>query len=98
GTDAAAMKGLGGPTKKARSKELTDVKMDVVGAHYEAMVGEQRSALVVQPGTGDSVKCRDDAYRQIVIPDAASYGITPGEFLDVRVTGHETVYAVGRPA
>ena len=98
GTDAATMKGLGGPVKKERSKELTDAKMAIVGDHYAGMVGEERSVLAVQPGTGDSVKCRDGAYRQIVVPEASDYGIEPGDFLDVRVTDHETVYAMARPA
>jgi len=98
GTDAAAMKGLGGTTKKERSREMTEVKMDVVGAAYEAMVGERRrDCLVVEPGTGDSVKCRDRAYRQIVVQRASEYGLEPGDFVDLEVTGQQTVYAVGEP-
>jgi MiaB-like tRNA modifying enzyme len=98
GTDAADMKGLGGQAKKDRSSEMTDVKMDVVADAYDAMVGEPREGcLVVEHGTGDSVKCRDSAYRQIIVQNASEYGLEPGEFVDLDVTGHSTVYAFGEP-
>ncbi len=98
GTDAAEMKGLGGQTKKDRSKAMTDLKMEVVGATHEAMVGETRAdCLVVEAGTGDSVKCRDRAYRQVVVRDASEHGLEPGDLVDLRVTGHNTVYAFGEP-
>jgi MiaB-like tRNA modifying enzyme len=97
GTDAADLKGLGGQTKKDRSKAMTDLKMDVVGEAYRSMVGDVREVLVVEEGTGDSVKARDPAYRQVVVRDADSRGIEPGDVLDVEVTGHETVYAFGEP-
>ena len=98
GTDAAEMKGLGGQTKKDRSSAMSDLKMDVVGAAYESMVGNRRRVLCVEEGTGDSVKCRDGAYRQIIVQNAADHGVEPGDFLDVEVTGHQTVYAFGEPA
>jgi tRNA A37 methylthiotransferase MiaB len=97
GTDAAEMKGLGGTVKKERSKAMTDLKMDVVAEAHESMVGERRRVLAVEPGTGDSVKCRDDAYRQVVVRDAGDRGIEPGDVLDVEVTSHQTVYAFGEP-
>ncbi len=98
GTDAAEMKGLGGTLKKERSRELSELKMDVVSDAYEEMVGEVREdVLVVEEGTGDSVKCRDSAYRQIIVQHADEYAIEPGEFVDLEVTGHNTVYAFGKP-
>jgi len=98
GTDAAEMKGLGGTLKKERSREMTELKMAVVGEAYEAMVGDVREdALVVEAGTGDSVKCRDSAYRQLIVQDASEHGIEPGEFVDLEVTGHNTVYAFAEP-
>ena len=97
GTDAAAMKGLGGQVKKDRSKELSAISREIVGAAYDELVGETREVLVVEPGTGDSVKCRDSAYRQIIIQEAGERGIEPGEFLPVEVTGHRTMYAFGEP-
>ncbi|WP_327051211.1 tRNA (N(6)-L-threonylcarbamoyladenosine(37)-C(2))-methylthiotransferase [Halomicrococcus gelatinilyticus] len=96
-TDAAEMKGLGGTLKKERSKAMSDLKMDVVGEAYESMVGDHRSVLVVEEGTGDSVKCRDQAYRQIIVQNASEHGVEPGDFLEVEVTGHQTVYAFGDP-
>ncbi len=97
-TDAAKMKGLGGTIKKERSKEMSALKMDVVGEAYEAMVNSVReNVLVVEEGTGDSVKCRDGAYRQLIIQNASEYGLEPGDFLDCRVTGHNTVYAFAEP-
>jgi len=97
GTDAADMKGLGGTIKKERSKAMSELKMEVVGDAYESMVGETFEVLVVEEGTGDSVKCRDGAYRQIIVQNAAERGVAVGDFLEVEVTGHNTVYAFGEP-
>ncbi|ODR83402.1 tRNA modifying enzyme [Haladaptatus sp. W1] len=96
-TDAAEMKGLGGTKKKERSKEMSELKMDIVGAAYDEMVGTEKRVMVVEEGTGDSVKCRDEAYRQIIVQNASEHGIEPGDFLDVEVTSHQTVYAFGTP-
>jgi len=96
-TDAADMKGLGGQTKKDRSKAMSELKSEVVGAVYESLVGQRREVMAVEPGRGESMKCRDDAYHQIVIPDAKSRGIDPGDFVEVAVTSAETVYAFGEP-
>ncbi|WP_255192499.1 tRNA (N(6)-L-threonylcarbamoyladenosine(37)-C(2))-methylthiotransferase [Natronobeatus ordinarius] len=98
GTDAATLKGLGGTIKKERSKEMSELKMAVVGEAYEAMVGDVREdVLVVEEGTGDSVKCRDSAYRQLIVQQASDHGLEPGDFVDLEVTGHNTVYAFGEP-
>jgi len=97
GTDAAEMKGLGGTLKKERSKAMTDLKMDVVRAAHESMVGTRRRVLAVEPGTGDSVKCRDGAYRQVIVRNASEHGVAPGDFLDVEVTAAETVYCFAEP-
>ena len=97
GTDAAEMKGLGGTIKKERSKAMSELKMEVVGEAYESMVGERYEVLVVEEGTGDSVKCRDGAYRQIIVQNATERGVEVGDFLKVEVTGHNTVYAFGDP-
>ncbi|MFC4407269.1 tRNA (N(6)-L-threonylcarbamoyladenosine(37)-C(2))-methylthiotransferase [Haloarchaeobius iranensis] len=98
GTDAAEIKGLGGQTKKDRSKAMSELKMDVVGDAYAAMVGETKpDCLVVEEGTGDSVKCRDSAYRQIIVRNATEHGLEPGDFVDLEVTGQNTVYAFGTP-
>jgi MiaB-like tRNA modifying enzyme len=97
GTDAAAMDGLGGTIKKERSKGMTEVKMDVVGAAHESMVGDHHTVLAVEPGTGESVKCYDEAYRQVVVRNAPEHGIEPGDVADVEITGQNTVYAFGEP-
>ncbi len=97
GTDAADMKGLGGTIKKERSKAMSELKMEVVGEAYESMVGTEREVLVVEEGTGDSVKCRDSAYRQVIVQAAGEHGIAVGDVLDVEVTGHNTVYAFAEP-
>jgi len=97
GTDAADMKGLGGTLKKERSSEMTDVKMDVVGAAYADMVGEVRSVLLVEDGTEDSLVGYDRAYRQVAVPGAQTAGLELGDVVDVEVTGHNTVYALGEP-
>jgi MiaB-like tRNA modifying enzyme len=95
GTDAADMKGLGGTVKKERSSEMTDVKMDVVGAAHEAMVGRESEVLVVEDGTEDSMVGYDRAYRQVAIPGAERAGVDLGDVVDVEITGHNTVYALG---
>src|SRR6056297_1271598 len=91
GTDAADLKGLGGQTKKDRSKAMTDLKMDVVGDAHESMVGTERDVLVVEEGTGDSVKCYDQSYRQVIVQNATEHGLEPGDFATVEVVGHQTV-------
>ena len=97
GTDAADMKGLGGQVKKDRSKEMSELKREVVAAAYESMIGDTREVMAVREGTGDSMKCRDSAYRQIIVRDADDRGIEPGDTLEVEVTSHQTVYAFGDP-
>lgn len=98
GTDAAAMDGLGGTLKKTRSKELSEVKREIVADAYEELVGSRvTDVLVVEPGTGSSVKCRDGAYRQVIVKDADTHDITPGQFIDVDITSHNTMYAIGTP-
>jgi len=98
GTDAAELKGLGGTVKKERSKEMSAVKRDIVADAYADMVGETREdVLVVEQGTADSVKCRDSAYRQLIVQHASDYGLEPGDFVDLEVTAHETMYAFGTP-
>ncbi|MFC7167645.1 tRNA (N(6)-L-threonylcarbamoyladenosine(37)-C(2))-methylthiotransferase [Halospeciosus flavus] len=97
GTDAADMKGLGGQTKKDRSKKMSAAKREIVAEAYDEMVGQERSVLVVEEGTGDSVKCYDEAYRQVIVQDASEHGVEPGDFLDVEITGHQTMYAFGEP-
>ena len=97
GTDAAAMKGLGGTLKKERSKAMTDCKMDVVDAAHEEMVGTNHEVLAVEEGFEDSLKCYDEAYRQVVVRNVSAHGIEPGAFVNVEITGHNTVYAFGEP-
>ena len=91
------MKGLGGTIKKERSKALSELKREVCDEAYDAMVGTDRAVQAVQLGTGDSVKCRDGAYRQIVVQNADEWGVAPGDHLTVEVTEARTVYALGRP-
>ncbi len=97
GTDAADMKGLGGTIKKERSSAMTDLKMEVCREAHAEMVGDVRQVLVVEEGTGDSVKCRDPAYRQVIVTDAEEKGVAVGDLLEVEVTANETVYCFGEP-
>jgi len=97
GTHAAEMDGLGGTIKKERSKAMTDLKMDVVGAAHEAMVGDRHELLFVEDGTDESLVGYDEAHRQVAVPGAQSMGHSLGEFVEVEITGHNTVYALGEP-
>jgi MiaB-like tRNA modifying enzyme len=97
GTDAAEMKGLGGTLKKERSKEMVELKMDLLRDVHESMVGERHEVLCVEQGTGDSVKCYDEAYRQVIVTNADERGVEPGDLLDVEITSAETVYCFGVP-
>ncbi|MDS0278305.1 tRNA (N(6)-L-threonylcarbamoyladenosine(37)-C(2))-methylthiotransferase [Halomicroarcula sp. S1AR25-4] len=97
GTDAADMKGLGGQTKKDRSKAMTELKMETTGQAYEDMVGRTSSVLLVEDGTDESLVGYDEAYRQVVVADAEERGLEVGEFVDVEITSHNTVYAFGEP-
>ena len=95
GTDAAEMKGLGGQIKKDRSSELVERKMEIVGAAHEQMVGQERSVLIVEDGTEESMVGYDRAYRQVAIPGAERAGVELGDVVTCEVTGHNTVYALG---
>ena len=95
GTDAAAMKGLGGPKKKERSRGMSERKLDILTSMHEGLIGSVRSVLVVEPGHGDSVKCRDDAYHLIILPEAD--GIEPGQRVTVSVVDAEPTYAIAEP-
>jgi len=97
GTDAAEMKGLGGQTKKDRSKAMSELKHEIVAEAYEELIGTTREVLVVEEGTGDSVKCRDSAYRQLIVQNATEHDLEPGEFAEVEVTSHQTVYGFATP-
>jgi tRNA A37 methylthiotransferase MiaB len=68
-----------------------------MGDAYESMIGDRRTVLAVEDGTGDSVKCRDSAYRQVIVQHASEHGVEPGDFVDVEITDHQTVYAFGEP-
>ncbi|MFD1585701.1 tRNA (N(6)-L-threonylcarbamoyladenosine(37)-C(2))-methylthiotransferase [Halorientalis brevis] len=98
GTDAANMKGLGGQVKKDRSKELSELKMDLVGEAYEEMVGTEQSVLLIEDGTDESLVGYDEAYRQVVIADGEERGLELGDVVDVEITSHNTVYAFGVPS
>jgi len=97
GTDAADMKGLGGQTKKDRSKAMSELKMDITGEAYEEMVGTRSSVLLVEDGTEESLVGYDEAYRQVVIVDAKQRGLEIGDTVEVEITSHSTVYAFGEP-
>ena len=97
GTDAADMKGLGGQTKKDRSKAMSELKMDLVGEAYEEMVGTEVSVLLTEDGREESLVGYDEAYRQVVIADGEERGLEVGDTVDAAVTSHNTVYAFGEP-
>ena len=97
GTDAAEMKGLGGQTKKDRSKAMSELKMDVTGEAYEEMIGDVKRVLLTEDGTDESLVGYDEAYRQVVVADAEERGLEVGEFVDCEITSHNTVYAFGEP-
>ncbi len=97
GTDAADLKGLGGQVKKDRSKEMSELQREAAAEAYESMIGDTKEVLAVRAGTGDSMKCRDSAYRQIIVRSADERGLEPGDTVEVEVTSHQTVYAFGEP-
>ncbi|MFY4811624.1 tRNA (N(6)-L-threonylcarbamoyladenosine(37)-C(2))-methylthiotransferase [Haloarcula sp. AONF1] len=97
GTDASDMKGLGGQTKKDRSKEMSEAKMELMAEAYEEMVGRTSSVLLVEDGTDESLVGYDEAYRQVVIADAQERGLEIGDTVEVEITSHNTVYAFGEP-
>jgi tRNA A37 methylthiotransferase MiaB len=76
---------------------MSELKREICTETHASMVGETHEVLAVEPGTGDSIKCRDEAYRQVIVTDAAERGVEVGEFLDVEVTAHEAMYCFGEP-
>jgi threonylcarbamoyladenosine tRNA methylthiotransferase CDKAL1 len=97
GTDAAKLKGLGGTLKKQRSSEMTQLKLEITSQAYRSMIGTRHTLLAVEPGTNGSMKCRDEAYRQVIIKDFEDYGITPGTFIPSQIVSSEHVYAFAEP-
>ncbi len=97
GTDAADMKGLGGTIKKERSKAMSELKREICTETHAAMVGETHEVLVVEEGTGDSMKARDEAYRQVILTDATARDLELGDVLEVEITAHEAMYCFGEP-
>jgi tRNA A37 methylthiotransferase MiaB len=71
--------------------------MDVGRDAHGSMVSETREVLVGEEGTGDSAKCRDEAYRQVIVTNAAERGVEVGDVLEVEITDSETVYCFGEP-
>ena len=76
---------------------MRGVNRDIGEQAHEWMVGDRHEVLVVEQGTADSVKCRDGAYRQVIVQNASEHGVEPGEFREVEVTGQNTMYAFGEP-
>ncbi len=97
GTDAAKLKGIGGNIRKQRSVEMTKLKFEIVSRAYQSMIGNQHTLLAVEHGTNGSMKCRDEAYRQIIIKNSDDYSIQPGDFIESCVVASEHVYAFGEP-
>ncbi|MFO7926812.1 MAG: tRNA (N(6)-L-threonylcarbamoyladenosine(37)-C(2))-methylthiotransferase [Halobacteriota archaeon] len=97
GTEAAEMKGLGGTIKKERSRAMSELKRGICTEVHASMVGETHTVLAVEPGTGDSVKCRDEAYRQVIVTNASERGVEVGDFVDVEIKAHEAMYCFGEP-
>ncbi len=97
GTDAAQLKGLGGTLKKQRSSEMTQLKLKITSQAYRDMIGTTHYLLAVEPGLNGSMKCRDEAYRQVIIKNHENYGISPGDFVNSRIVSSEHVYAFAEP-
>lgn len=95
GTDAAELDGLGGTIKKERSKAMTTAKHTVLDAVHERLVGSTRSVFAIEKGTGSSLKCRDDAYHLIVLPEPE--GVTLGDRVTIEVTEAQGTYCLARP-
>lgn len=96
GTDAAAMDGLGGTIKKERSRAMSERKRTILEAVHRSLVGSTREVLAVEAGTGDSLKCRDDAYHLIALPEPE--GVAIGDRFEVHVTDAEPTYCLGAVA
>lgn len=96
-TDAADLESLGGTLKRGHSKEVSEAKMDIVAVAYDEMVSTGRDAFVVEEGTSNSMKCRDETYHQIITQNTIEYDLEPGGSAYVMVTAHQTVYAFAEP-
>ncbi len=76
---------------------MSELQREAAAEAYESMIGDTKEVLAVRAGTGDSMKCRDSAYRQIIVRSADERGLEPGDTVEVEVTSHQTVYAFGEP-
>ena len=91
----AADREMRSPEQMHRDGVSKHQQADLSGELYDNEV--HADVRVTEHGTGDSVKCYDGAYRQIIVQNATEHGLEPGDFATVEVIGHQTVYAFAEP-
>jgi len=76
---------------------MTKLKFEITPQAYRSMIGTRHTLLAVEPGLNGSMKCRDEAYRQVIIKNSEDYGIAPGAFIQSHIISSEHVYAFAEP-
>ncbi len=95
GTEAASMPGAPhGRVSKARSREMSSLRMSLGEGINKELVGKELDALVSEHGSEGSMICRSDCYRPVVIPT----GPGVGERLKLRIVDAAPTHLFGEPA
>lgn len=95
GTKAAKMdKQVPGKIAKDRSRELVKLRFDVSKGINERFVGTKQKILITEVGKRETMIGRTDAYRPVVVKE----NVPLGTFVDVDITGAQSVYLEGKVA
>jgi MiaB-like tRNA modifying enzyme len=93
GTKAAKMdEQVPGGISKDRSRKLVKLRFEVSLKINGRFVGTKQRILITEVGKRDTLIGRTDAYRPVVIKEKAPLG----SFVDVEITGAQSVYLEGK--
>jgi len=93
GTKAAKMdEQISGRISKDRSRELVKTRFEISLKINERFIGSKQNILVTEIGKRDTLIGRTNAYRPVVIKEK----VPLGNFIDVEITGAQSVYLEGK--
>jgi len=80
-----------GRVSKDRSRMTTELRFRISAEKNSRFVGRELNVLVTEQGKGESVICRDDNYRTVVV----KHYLPVGDRYDVRIVDSTDVYLLG---
>lgn len=82
-----------GRLSKARSREMSALRMELGGKNYQDLVGSLIEVMVTEQGSKGTMICRTDSYRPVVVPS----GPRLGQRIEVELTGSAPTHLFGKP-